>query len=346
MKMNEQQIGANITDKINEFIGGRTVLVTGGGGTIGRALCNAAARYKPARIIIADVCENNVYMTYRALADCGCDFAVPEILSVCSDTMMNRLFERHKPDIVYHAAAHKHVSLMECNPSEAVINNVFGTENVLKYAIAYNVQRAVIISTDKAVNPVGVMGATKRVCEILGMIMNDIGDTAISAVRFGNVEGSDGSVIPIFKKQIKNGGPITLTDKRCTRYFMSIDDAVGLLLAAGAISGGGEIFALDMGEPKNILRLAEEMISERGLVPNKDIKIIETGMRPGERLCESNAVDFKTARKTAADGVYKAAADETDIPEFVERLEYLRAAAYAADDATTKKILFEMTKSR
>lgn len=343
--MNGRQIGANIIDKTKEFIGGKTVLVTGGGGTVGRALCRAAAKYKPRRIVIADVCENNVYMTYRALSDGGCDFVVPEILSVCSETMINRLFEKHRPDVVYHAAAHKHVSLMEENPSEAVVNNIFGTENVLKYALAYNAQKAVIISTDKAVNPVGVMGATKRVCEILGRVMNGLGDTAVSAVRFGNVEGSDGSVVPIFKKQIKNGGPITVTDRRCMRYFMSVDNAVGLLLAAGAISDGGEIFALDMGEQINIMRLAEKMIAESGLVPNKDIKIIETGIRPGERLYESNAVDFETAHKTAADGVYTAAEDEINIPEFAERLERLRAAAYAADDAASKRILFEITES-
>lgn len=343
--MNGRQIGSNIIDKTKEFIGGKTVLVTGGGGTVGRALCRAAAKYKPRRIVIADVCENNVYMTYRALSDCGCDFVVPEILSVCSETMTSRLFEKRRPDIVYHAAAHKHVSLMEENPSEAVVNNIFGTENVLKYALAYNAQKAVIISTDKAVNPVGVMGATKRVCEILGRVMNGLGDTAVSAVRFGNVEGSDGSVVPIFKKQIKNGGPITVTDRRCMRYFMSVDNAVGLLLAAGAISDGGEIFALDMGEPINIMRLAEKMIDESGLVPNKDINIIETGIRPGERLYESNAVDFETAHKTAADGVYTAAEDEINIPEFAERLERLRAAAYAADDAASKRILFEITES-
>lgn len=344
--MSERQIGANIRDKTKEFIGGKTVLVTGGGGTVGRALCLAAARYSPKRIIIADICENNVYMTYRTLSDCGCDFVVPEILSVCSDTMTKRLFEKYKPDIVYHAAAHKHVSLMECNPSEAVVNNVFGTENVLKCAIAHNAQKAVIISTDKAVNPVGVMGATKRLCEILGAIMNGIGQTAVSSVRFGNIEGSDGSVIPIFKKQIKNGGPITLTDRRCTRYFMSVDDAVELLLASGAISVGGEIFALDMGEPINIMRLAEKMIADEGLVPNKDIKIIETGMRPGERLFESNAVDFKTACKTAADGVYTAADDEINMRDFSENLEALKAAAYAADDEKTKKILFKIIESR
>lgn len=340
------RIGDDIIGKTKEFIGGKTVLVTGGGGTIGRALCRAAAQYKPRRIVIADICENNVYMTYRALSDGGCDFVVPEVLSVCSDTMVNRVFERHKPEIVYHAAAHKHVSLMEENPSEAVLNNVFGTENVLKYAIGYSVQKAVIVSTDKAVNPVGVMGATKRVCEILGRIMNGIGQTAVSAVRFGNVEGSDGSVIPIFEKQIKRGGPITITDRRCTRYFMSVTDAVGLLLAAGAISVGGEIFALDMGEPKNIMRLAERMISERGLVPNEDIKIIERGMRPGERLYENNAVDFKTAKTTAAEGVYAAADGDIDISAFAEKLGTLRAAADAADDTAAKRILFELTESR
>ncbi|MGN0179622.1 MAG: polysaccharide biosynthesis protein [Monoglobaceae bacterium] len=327
---------------IGSFAGGKSVLITGGGGTIGRELCRAVSFYSPGKIIVADIYENNAYMIYRELYEAGFTDIEVEILSVCSEPALRRLFERHRPDIVYHAAAHKHVPLMEKNVSEAVLNNVFGTENVLRMAVEYCAKKAILISTDKAINPVGVMGATKRAAEMLAVLADRKNKTAISVVRFGNVFGSDGSVIPIFEKQIDGGGPITVTDKRCVRYFMSVTEAVNLLLAAGSISKGGEIFALDMGEPRNIYELACDMIRSRGLTPNKDIDIICTGMRNGERLHEENTVDFSAAKPTSAERVYITADVPFDAEVFEARLAELKRLALDINDSAARRLLFEI----
>lgn len=332
------------TPDIGSFAGGKSVLITGGGGTIGRELCRAVSAYSPRKIIVADIYENNAYMIYRELYEAGFTDIEVEILSVCSEPALRRLFERHCPDIVYHAAAHKHVPLMEKNVSEAVLNNVFGTENVLRLAGEYCAEKIILISTDKAINPIGVMGATKRVAEMLAVLAGSKSKTAVSVVRFGNVFGSDGSVIPIFENQIDCGGPVTVTDKRCVRYFMSVTEAVNLLLAAGSISEGGEIFALDMGEPRNIYELACEMIRSRGLTPNKDIEIVCTGMRSGEKLYEENTVDFSAATPTSAKRVYITADQSFNAKTFKKRLSELRQAALKFDDNAARKLLFEIVE--
>lgn len=331
---------------IGSFAGGKSVLITGGGGTIGRELCRAVSFYSPRKIIIADIYENNAYMIYRELREKGFDNVEVEILSVCSEPALRQLFDRYRPEIVYHAAAHKHVPLMEKNVSEAVLNNVFGTENVLRLACEYCAEKAILISTDKAIDPVGVMGATKRAAEMLASLANRKGKTVVSMVRFGNVFGSDGSVIPIFEKQIDDGGPVTVTDKRCVRYFMSVSDAVGLLLAAGAISKGGEIFALDMGEPRNIYDLACEMIRSRGLTPNEDIKIICTGMREGERLREENTVDFSMAEPTSAERIYISSDKPFNSEIFEAKLAELKRLALEINDAAVRKLLFEIVNQQ
>lgn len=335
----------------NNFIKDKTVLVTGGGGSIGRVLCKKILEYKPEKLIIADICENNVYMLLQELEENTYAQIVPEILSVCNKDMLKRLFVKHKPNIIYHAAAHKHVSLMEENPCEAVINNVFGTKYLLESAIKYKAEKVVIISTDKAVKPVGVMGATKKVCEMLADLFSlqirtsSAHKTAISSVRFGNITASDGSVIPIFAKQIENGGPVTITDFDCTRYFMTATEAVNLLLAAGVQTKGGEIFALDMGKPHRIYDIAEKMITEHGLIPDKDIKIISTGLRPGERLHEENTLDLKTASSTSVKGVYKAQSLDFDHQFFIRKLDGLYKYCKKNNDHKVRKILFDIINS-
>lgn len=265
----------------------RRVLITGGGGSIGQELCRKVAECQPAELIILDIYENNAYEIEQELArKYGSSLSLSVVIASIRDRdRMDAIFEKHRPEIVLHAAAHKHVPLMEKNPTEAIKNNVFGTKNVFDVAEKYGAQRCILISTDKAVNPTSVMGATKRMCEIMAGARRD-SSTVFASVRFGNVADSNGSVMPLFRRQIAEGGPVTVTDKRATRYFMSIAEACHLVLQATAMAVGGEVFVLDMGEPVCIYDLACALIKEAGLEPEKDIKMKEIGLRVGEKLTE------------------------------------------------------------
>jgi len=272
---------------ISGYIHNKTILVTGGGGSIGSELCRQISKFEPKQLIILDIYENNAYDLQNELR-----YMYPKlnlkvlIASVRDKNRLESIFIKYLPNIVFHAAAHKHVPLMEESPEEAIKNNVFGTYNVADCAHKYKVERFVMISTDKAVNPTNIMGATKRICEMIIQSMDKISETRFVAVRFGNVLGSNGSVIPLFKKQIAHGGPVTLTHKDITRFFMTIPEASQLVLQAGAFAEGGEIFVLDMGKPVKIYDLAWDLIKLSGFEPNKDIKIEITGLRPGEKLYE------------------------------------------------------------
>ena len=272
---------------ITSYITNKTILVTGGGGSIGSELCRQIIKFNPKQLIIFDIYENNAYDLQMEL-----EYKYPKldlkvlIGSVRDKKRLEDVFKKYPPDIVFHAAAHKHVPLMENSPMEAIKNNVFGTYNVAECAHKFNVERFVMISTDKAVNPTNVMGATKRMCEMIIQSMDKISKTHFVAVRFGNVLGSNGSVIPLFKKQIEHGGPVTLTNKYITRFFMTIPEAAQLVLQSGAYAQGGEIFVLDMGKPVKIYDLAWDLIKLSGFIPDKDIKIEVTGLRPGEKLYE------------------------------------------------------------
>ena len=280
------------------FYRNKTVLVTGGGGSIGSELCRQIAKMQPKKIVILDIYENSAYDIQQELTlqyKMDINLSV-EIVSVCDRMLLEKVFQDYRPNVVLHAAAHKHVPLMEHNCCEAVKNNVFGTLNTVELAEQYAVEKFIMISTDKAVNPTSVMGATKHICELIVQSRNST--TIFSAVRFGNVLGSNGSVIPLFKRQIENGGPVTITDKRIIRYFMTIPEATQLVLASGAMAKNGEIFVLDMGQPVKILELAENMIRLSGFEPYKDIKIIETGLRPGEKLYEELLINSESLETT------------------------------------------------
>ena len=270
---------------IHSLIKNKNVLVTGGGGSIGSELCRQIIKYEPKKLIILDIYENNLYDIEVELKSAYPKADIDAVVaSVRDKARLKEVFEEYKPQIVFHAAAHKHVPLMENNPLEAIKNNVFGTYNTVNCADEYNVEKFILISTDKAVNPTNIMGATKRVCEIIVQAKNKISKTEYAAVRFGNVLGSNGSVIPLFKKQITKGGPVTVTHKDITRFFMTIPEAVQLILQAVTYAKGGEIFVLDMGEPVKIYDLAIKMIKLLGYEPNVDIPIQITGLRPGEKL--------------------------------------------------------------
>lgn len=274
-------------DEIVDYVSGKVILVTGGGGSIGSELCRQIAMHSPQQLIVFDIYENNAYDLQQELKE---KFPTLNLLvligSVRNTHRIEAIFEKYHPNIVYHAAAHKHVPLMEDSPNEAIKNNVFGTLKTVIAADKYNVDRFVMISTDKAVNPTNIMGASKRICEMIIQMFNNRSKTDFVAVRFGNVLGSNGSVIPLFKKQIEQGGPVTVTHPDIIRYFMTIPEAVSLVLQAGAYAKGGEIFILDMGEPVKILDLAKNLIHLSGYIPNEDIMIEFTGLRPGEKLYE------------------------------------------------------------
>ena len=274
-------------DSIMNYVQDKTVMVTGGGGSIGSELCRQLAVHNPKKLIIFDIYENNAYDIQNELLREHPDLDLTVLIGSVRDTdRLDSVFSQYKPEIVYHAAAHKHVPLMEDSPNESIKNNVFGTLNTVKCADKHGVEKFVLISTDKAVNPTNIMGASKRICEMIVQSYNHRSDTDFVAVRFGNVLGSNGSVIPLFKKQIEMGGPITITDPNIIRYFMTIPEAVSLVLQAGATAKGGEIFVLDMGEPVKILDLAENLIKLSGFEPYIDIKIKFIGLRPGEKLYE------------------------------------------------------------
>lgn len=324
------------------YIKRQCVLVTGGGGSIGSELCRQISKLNPKKLIILDIYENNAYSIEQELKRNCKDLNLEvEIASIRDKDKINKLFEEKQIDVVFHAAAHKHVPLMETDPEEAVKNNVFGTLNVARACEKYKVKKFVLISTDKAVNPTSVMGATKRVCELIIQFMEKHRkNTEFVAVRFGNVLGSNGSVIPLFKEQIKEGGPVTVTHKDIIRYFMTIQEAVSLVLTAGSLAKGGEIFVLDMGEPVKIKDLAENLIRLSGFIPNKDIKIEYVGMRPGEKLYEELLVSDENCMKTENDKIYIEEPMKLDDELFIEHLKFLEVASKNNDKSDIRDKLF------
>ncbi|NCB42975.1 MAG: polysaccharide biosynthesis protein [Clostridia bacterium] len=313
--------------EISSYIKGKTVLVTGAGGSIGSELCRQLATYEPATLILFDIYENSTLYINNELTSKYPNIKIVSLIgSVRDEGRLEHIFSAYKPNIVYHAAAHKHVPLMESSPNESVKNNVFGTLNVARLSDKFGVSRFVMISTDKAVNPTSIMGATKRICEMIVQTYGKISTTEFVAVRFGNVLGSNGSVIPIFEKQIAKGGPVTVTHPDIIRYFMTITEAVSLVLQAGAYARGGEIFTLDMGEPVKILSLAENMIRLSGKVPYKDIDIVFTGLRPGEKKFEELLMDEEGLQSTKNDKIFICQPLNMDLNEFSERLKELDAA--------------------
>lgn len=327
-------------EKTRNFYRGKKVLISGGGGSIGSELCRQIAQMEPSKLIVLDIYENTAYdiqQELRIAYNGQLDMAL-EIVSICDKPQLQKVFERHRPQVVLHAAAHKHVPLMERNCVEAVKNNVFGTLNIVEVAEEYGVEKFIMISSDKAVNPTNVMGATKRMCEMI--VQSRTGrKTEFSATRFGNVLGSNGSVIPLFRRQIMNGGPVTITDKRIIRYFMTIPEASQLVLTSGAMAKNGELFVLDMGRPVKILELAENMIRLSGLEPYKDIDIIETGLRPGEKLYEELLIKTEDLDKTENSMIFI----ERDKPyppqQIQQKLDTLRNALATIDDEKVKQAL-------
>lgn len=318
--------------EVCKYITGKTVLVTGGGGSIGSELCRQISKYSPAKIIVFEIYENNAYVLKNQLDKFYKGFPQVEIRigSVRDENRVREIFEEFHPDVVFHAAAHKHVPLMEDSPKEAVKNNIFGTFNVAKIAVEYKVDRFVNISTDKAVNPTNVMGATKRVTEMIVQYFERQckNSTKFAAVRFGNVLGSSGSVIPLFTEQIKSGGPVTVTHPDITRYFMTIPEASQLVVQAGGMATGGEVFVLDMGEPVKILSLAENLISLSGYKPYVDIDIQFSGLRPGEKLYEELALEEEIGERkmTANNKIYVTSPLDMDDELFISQLEALKKA--------------------
>jgi len=310
---------------ITTCIEGKVVFVTGGGGSIGSELCRQIASYKPKQLIILDNYENNAYDIQNELL-----YNYPKlnlvtiIANIREKHRIDSIFKKYKPNIVFHAAAHKHVPLMETNPTEAVKNNVFGTLNVSECADKYGVERFVLISTDKAVNPTNIMGATKRIAEMIIQALNKHSKTEFVAVRFGNVLGSNGSVIPLFKKQIEQGGPVTLTHKEVTRFFMTIPEAVQLVIQAATMAKGGEIFVLDMGKPVKIYDLARNLIKLSGFEPDEDIKIEVTGLRPGEKLYEELLMDEEGLESTANEKIFVAQPVFTDLALLQREIDRLK----------------------
>ena len=330
--------------RIAAFIRGKTVLVTGGGGSIGSELCRQIAEYRPARLVILDIAENATYelqndLLYKYGSTLNMNV---EIASVRDKKRLEQIFDTYRPQVVFHAAAHKHVPLMESSPAEAVKNNVFGTYNTALTAREYGAEKFVLISTDKAVNPTNVMGATKYLCEQVLQGLRQEGGTEFAAVRFGNVLGSSGSVIPLFKKQIARGGPVTVTDKRIVRYFMTISEAVHLVLEAGSFAHSGEVFVLDMGEPVHILELAEKMIRLSGYTPYVDIEIREVGLRPGEKLYEELLISDQNLRRTENAKIFVEERPIVNRSQLCWLLEQLRAAADTNDTPLVVARLHEL----
>ena len=319
-------------ESIMGYVSNKTVMVTGGGGSIGSELCRQIVSHKPKKLIIFDIYENNAYDIQQELKINYPNADVETLIgSVRNTARLESIFEKYKPDIVYHAAAHKHVPLMEDSPYEAVKNNVIGTWNLAKIADAYGVKKFVMISTDKAVNPTNVMGATKRICEMIVQSYNEISKTDFVAVRFGNVLGSNGSVIPLFKRQIEAGGPVTVTDPNIIRYFMTIPEAVSLVLQAGAYAKGGEIFILDMGEPVKIDDLAKNLIRLSGYTLGVNMEIKYTGLRPGEKLYEELLMKEEGLQDTDNKLIHIGKPIEFDKENFFNNLERLKAMSYSEE---------------
>ena len=322
-----------------KYVSDKVVLVTGGGGSIGSELCRQIAAYKPKQLVIVDIYENNAYDIQQELLEKYPDLnLVVLIASVRNTARMNKIFETYLPDIVYHAAAHKHVPLMETSPNEAIKNNVLGTLKTVQAADKYGVKRFILISTDKAVNPTNIMGASKRMCEMIIQTYNNRSKTEFAAVRFGNVLGSNGSVVPLFKKQIEKGGPVKVTHPDIIRYFMTIPEAVSLVLRAGANAKGGEIFVLDMGEPVKILDLAENMIRLSGFVPYEDIDIEFTGLRPGEKLYEELLMAEEGLKETEHSLIHIGKPLAFDEEEFLQELNELKKVVKQEPEAIRRRV--------
>ena len=335
--------------EIRSYIKGKSILVTGAGGSIGSQIVREIFKFKPSQLVLVDVNENALYMLERDL-----DFEkshskeyediqyISEIVSIREKAALAEVFDKYKPNVVFHAAAHKHVPLMERRPQEAIKNNVFGTKNVMDVAIEKEVERFIMISTDKAVNPTNAMGASKRLTEIILQSKGNKYKTKFAAVRFGNVLGSNGSVIPIFKEQIKKGGPITITHRNIIRYFMTIPEAAQLVLQAGYYASEGEIFLLDMGEPVKIIDLATNLIKLSGLEPYKDIDIEEIGLRPGEKMYEELSLDYENSEKTDNKMIYKNTTLDIDVEELDKKLIELKAMLGHSTNEEIRSKLFEI----
>lgn len=334
VKVNQAGIGV--------FLGNKTVLVTGGGGSIGSELCRQIVKYNPARLIIFDIYENNAYEIQMELERHYPELQIITLIGSVRDyDRLERVFKDYKPQIIYHAAAHKHVPLMEDSPNEAIKNNCLGTFNMAKLADLYKAENFTLISTDKAVRPTNVMGATKRICEmIIQSYAKKSEHTRYAAVRFGNVLGSNGSVIPLFLKQIEEGGPVTVTHKEITRFFMTIPEAVSLVLQASLFAKGGEIFVLDMGKPVKIYDLAENLIRMKGYKPNQDILIEISGLRPGEKLYEELLMDEEGLTKTANEKIFVGHPIAMDEEHFFEQLDFLIKESYC----NSEDIIMEIAK--
>ena len=327
------------TEEVLNYVSGKVVLVTGGGGSIGSELCRQIAGHHPKQLVIVDIYENNAYDIQQELIRKHPELNLQVLIaSVRNTARINDIFATYRPNIVFHAAAHKHVPLMEVSPNEAIKNNVMGTYKTAKAADKYGAEKFVLISTDKAVNPTNVMGASKRICEMVIQMMNQKSETNFVAVRFGNVLGSNGSVIPLFKKQIAEGGPVTVTDPRIIRYFMTIPEAVSLVLQAGAYAHGGEIFVLDMGKPVKILDLATNLIKLSGYKVGEDIEIKFTGLRPGEKMYEELLMDEEGLKKTANKMIFIGKPIDFDTEVFEKQLEELILHAKQEDKDIRKEI--------
>lgn len=331
-----------IDEKTAAWYRNKNVLITGGGGSIGSELARQIAKIGPSRLTLLDIYENGVYDIQQELLTRYPELNLKvEIANICDKNEIDRILDKNTPDIVLHAAAHKHVPLMERNAMEAVKNNVFGTLNMVECCEKYEVKRFIMISTDKAVNPTNVMGATKRMCEMIVQSRN--GDkTSFSATRFGNVLGSNGSVIPLFRRQIANGGPVTITDKRITRFFMTIPEASQLVMTSCAMAKNGELYVLDMGKPVKIYDLAEEMIRLSGLEPYKDIDIVETGLRPGEKLYEELLIRTEEMDKTENDLIFIERDKPLSEEEIQEKLNILQEALATGSNTAVKNALMQV----
>ncbi|MGP8315076.1 polysaccharide biosynthesis protein [Enterocloster aldenensis] len=339
--LGREPVNVNL-DEIMGYVKGKVVLVTGGGGSIGSELCRQLAGHKVKQLIIFDIYENNAYEIQQELKRKYPHLDMVVLIgSVRNTNRLDYLFRTYRPDIVYHAAAHKHVPLMEDSPNEAIKNNVLGTYKTARAAIKYKAQRFILISTDKAVNPTNIMGASKRLCEMVVQMSNQKSSTEFVAVRFGNVLGSNGSVIPLFKQQIESGGPVTVTHKNIIRYFMTIPEAVSLVIQAGAYAKGGEIFVLNMGNPVRILDMAENLIRLSGYEPYKDIDICFTGLRPGEKLYEELLMDEEGLQKTVNDRIFIGKPIEMDYDRFERALNRLGEAALS-EAANVRWIVHEL----
>ena len=335
--------------EIRSYIKGKSILVTGAGGSIGSQIVREIFKFKPSQLVLVDVNENALYMLERDLdfeKSHGKEYDdinyISEIVSIREKDALAEVFDKYKPSVVFHAAAHKHVPLMERRPQEAIKNNVFGTKNVMDVAIEKEVERFIMISTDKAVNPTNAMGASKRLTEIILQSKGNKYKTKFAAVRFGNVLGSNGSVIPIFKEQIKKGGPITITHRNIIRYFMTIPEAAQLVLQAGYYASEGEIFLLDMGEPVKIIDLATNLIKLSGLEPYKDIDIEEIGLRPGEKMYEELSLDYESSEKTDNKMIYKNTTLDIDVEELDKKLNELKSMLGHSTNEEIRSKLFEI----